>query len=622
MKRLIVLVLALLSVPVHAEDKPERGGWFVYGISSDITGYNPYLITNTDTSKMQSLMFNELLRFNDKLELEGDLAEKWELSPDSKTYTFWLKKGVKWHDGQELTADDVQFTLDYIKNPSLRTVRRTYVKDLVEDPKDKNRVAFKKIDNYTFSVTYKTPFCPALSHWAFMRILPRHVLEGKDPNDNDYSIDKARPIGTGPFKFESHKTDETVTFVANDAYFKGRPNFDKIVFKVVPKAEVLLANLEARQVDYGEPSLVQMFKVFKGSDTLKTAHNTFVWDLLSYAYIGWNCDPTHSKIFSDKRVRQALSYAINVEALIKRTTYGKAIASNGMFHPRLWAANPDCKPYPYDPEKAKALLKEAGWEDKDGVLMKDGQKLEFTLRFPPASQTITDRMGMIKADLQKIGVICNTVGTEWTVLLKNNIMTKSFDAAYLAWSLGLEPDPYSMWHSESIPLTPDDIVKDVAEDKKAAARDLVAKVQSAGDDKAREDAVAQLAAALGKKPDETLKLVERSGGFNRVSYANPEVDQLIIDAQQNCDRAVRQKDYRRMQQIILDDAPYTFLFFAPQYALCDKRVHWHRDTLEGQGDDAELGTSVVKLPPTEIFTEDFYTKSWIPASDRHLEGGQ
>lgn len=182
MKLVSLLILALTATalcaqsPSPAAEQPEKGGWFVYGINSDVTSFNPYLSTNTDTTKMTQFIFNRLLAFNDKLDMEGDLAEKWEVSPDNKTYTFWMKKGVKWHDGKDLTADDVEFTLNYIKNPGLRTVRRTYVKDIVDDPKDRTKVAFKKIDSHTFSVTYKQPYCPALSHWSFISIMPKHVL--------------------------------------------------------------------------------------------------------------------------------------------------------------------------------------------------------------------------------------------------------------------------------------------------------------------------------------------------------------------------------------------------------------------------------------------------------------
>src|ERR1041385_2206322 len=111
MKRFTLVVLALVTfarIGLCDGEKPERGGWFVYGIPSDITSYNPYLTTNADSSRMAFLMYNGLLAFDDKLEITGDLAEKWEVSPDGKTYTFWIKKGVKWHDGQELTADDVE----------------------------------------------------------------------------------------------------------------------------------------------------------------------------------------------------------------------------------------------------------------------------------------------------------------------------------------------------------------------------------------------------------------------------------------------------------------------------------------------------------------------------------
>ena len=614
---ILLQALAHAQTPSIAPSEPpvERGGWFTYGIQSDLTSLNPYLQNDMYSTLMTQFMFNALLRYDDHLELQGDLADRWTTSSDGKEVGFWLRAGVRFHDGVELTADDVEFTLNYIKNPRLRTTRRSCIQGLAPDPKAKDHILFRKLGKYQFAVSYSEPSCSAISRWAQIPILPKHVLENQDPNDNAYSLDRAQPVGTGPFAFERHTTDELLVLRSNDLYFKGRPYLDKIVFRVVPKAETLLAKLEAREIDYGDVNLSQT----KLLSSLSGSHNVFQWQDFVYSYVAWNCDPKHSDTLSDVRVRRALCYGTNTAKLIRQTAFGKAAASAGIFPPASWAASPRAKAYPYDPDRARMLLKEAGWDTSaaDGVLRKGDRRLEFTLRFSPSSHMISDRVSLIKADLAKIGVSCNLEATEWTVLQKNFVATRTFDAVYMNRISGFEPDPFPEWHSESIPLTVDEFLSGKSPDIVRQARDMVSIVDAAQDGPARDALVGDLAKLISGTRSSVLRMLDQRYGLNRCAYRNADVDRLIADAQSNCARDVRRADYNEIQEIILGDAPYTFLFVPQSFAVCDKRVRWYRGVVEQQGYDRDISSAVVRLPPTGVWTEDFVLKSWIPASDRN-----
>ena len=551
--RSCVLVLVLLA-PARAET-PERGGRLVVGVTADLTSCNPYLITDVPSAVMAGVMFNSLLALNDQLELTGDLAEKWEVSPDGTAYTFWLRKGVHFHDGAELTADDVLWTVDYIRNPKLRTVRTSLVKDIVR---------LEKLSPYEVRVHYAKPSCPALSNWATLPILPRHVLEGKDPNDNVYALDHAAPVGTGPFRFGAQKTGEHATFRAFDGYFKGRPLLDEIVFREVPGQSTMLALLARREIDYANLNLRQVYRESRGDERFQSTHELFTWELNSYSYLMWNNDPARSPFFADRRVRQAMSYALDVPRIGQQLMYGKGRQAVSIYHPQTWAHHPRLAPYPHDPERARALLAEAGWKDldADGLLEKDGRKFDFVLRYSAGSPVLNDLVTMVQADLKKVGVRCRPQATEWTVLDRTLLAHRDFDAAFAIWVADPDPDCYEMWHSASIPR---------------------------GDD---------------------------ASGFNRVGFANAEADRLIEQGQHLCERAARQQVYFRLQEVLHDEAPFTFLFHGPEFAALDRRVRWHRDAVTSRDDDHELGRPLIRISPRGLLTEDFLTHSWIPAAER------
>ena len=457
----------------------------VWGSIGDPSYLNPVLSQDGASSDINGLVFNGLLKYDRNLILTGDLAESWEVSGGKKpVITFHLRRGVRWHDGAEFTAADVVFTYEKIMDPGTNTVRRSDY-ELVE--------SLEVFDPYTVRVRYKEPFSPGLESWG-IGIIPKHILEGEDINTAPFN---RSPVGTGPFRFKEWVSDEKVVVEAYDDYFEGRPLLDRIVYRVIPET----ALMEQEQLTGG----VDLRGVFPHQYERMTGDEQF--DIYKrygrgYTYIGYNME---KEIFKDRRVRQALTHAINREEIVDYVLYGLGVTASGPFPNHLWYHNRDVKPYPYDPDRARKLLAEAGWRDTDGdgILDRDGKPFEFTLITNSGDGVRSDVGVIVQRQLEEIGVDVKFELYEWSSFLENYVNPRKFDACVLGWGLGVDPDQYTMWHSSQ--------VKD---------------------------------------------------GFNFVSYSNPEVDRLLVEGRREYDQEKRKQIYFRVHELIAEDQPYTFLYVA------------------------------------------------------------
>ena len=317
----------------------------------------PMLATDSASGDITSLVFNGLVKYDKNIRLVGDLAESFEMTPDCRLATFHLRKGVKWHDGREFTADDVLFTYQQIIDPKIATPYSSNFETVEK---------VEKIDPHTVRVSYQVPFAPGLESWG-MGIIPKHLLEGKDLNNDPFN---RNPIGTGPFRFSGWVTGQKVVIKANADYFEGKPEIEEYIYRLIPDTATQFLELKALNIDMMTLSPVQYQKQTDDS-FFKTEFNKFKYPALSYTYVGYNLrDPK----FSDKRVRQALTHAINKNAIIQGVLLGLGKPATGPYIPESWAFDPNVKDLDYNPEKAKALLAEAGWTPgNDGLLKKEGQ---------------------------------------------------------------------------------------------------------------------------------------------------------------------------------------------------------------------------------------------------------
>lgn len=343
---------------------------------------------------------------------------------------FQLRQGVRWHDGAPFTSRDAAFTYKAIMDDAVASPRKPDF-DLV--------LRVETPDNETFRVTYRKPYSPALESWM-MSILPAHLLEGKPQSWWAENFNR-RPIGTGAFKFEQWKTNEFIRVVRNPDYFEAPgPWLDAIVYRSMPDQLTLRLAFETHQVDFwnAEPWTVTAFEK-DPQFTIFTSPSS------SYNYIGWNLN---RPLFQDPLVRHALAHAVDVPSMVRYILYGHGIQSTGIFTPQMWFFDPNIKPLSYDPEKARALLAEAGWKPgADGILEKNGERFSFTLITNNGNEVRRDIATLTQDGLKKIGIEVKVELYEWAVFLKNHINKRNFDAMVLGWSLGNSFDQFQIWHS-------------------------------------------------------------------------------------------------------------------------------------------------------------------------------
>ena len=412
---------------------------------------------------------------------KGDKGRPFKAEPIIR---FTLRKDVQWHDGAPFTSADVTFTYHAIMDERVASPSSSDF-ELVS--------SLETPDPYSVVVRYKKPFSPALLSWM-QSILPAHLLEKVEPA-KWAEIYNRHPIGTGPFKFGNWKTNEYIRLIKNPDYFRGSPWLDSVVFRVLPDPLTLQLAFQTKQVDFWavEPWAVQGVENDKRFDLFSSAGNM-------YNYIGWNLE---RPMFQDLRVRKALAEAVNIPQMIKYILYGRGVQSTGIFTPKMWFFDPKVQPLPYDPKAAAALLDEAGWKvGTDGIRVKDGKRLSFTLLANNGNDVRRDIATLVQDDLRKIGVEVKVEIYEWSVLLKRFVNKGEFDAIVLGWGLGNDYDQYAIWHSSKT------------------------------------------------HPEE----------LNFVHYKNPEVDHLLTDLRQEYSRPEILRLTAKLQQTIYADQPYIFLF--------------------------------------------------------------
>ncbi|MEI7641011.1 MAG: peptide-binding protein [bacterium] len=443
MKKVKVIILGILSTLVFVSceagyqlkekyvDKPAYGDTIVEASIGEPATLNPILASDSSSFDIIGMVFNGLIKYDKDLKLTGDLAEKWKVSPNGLKITFYLKKGVLFHDNVEFTAEDVKFTYEKFMDPKAKTAYRSLF-ELVQ--------SIKIIDKYTLVVTYKKPFAPALETWG-AAILPKHLLEGKDINTDAFG---RNPVGTGPYVFKKWITASKIELTANPTYFEGSPYIKNYIYNIIPDQAAQYMGLQAGNIDEMGMTPDQYFSSDKNKNVTKN-FNKFQIPAFSFVYIGYN---EANKLFASKKVRQALAYAINKQEIIDIIRRGLARPITGPFIPGTYAYNEAVKGYDYDPEKSKTLLAEAGWKPgKDGILEKDSIKFSFTLLTNQGNKEREQIATIVQQQLSKLGITVEVRVLAWNIFITEFVNKRKFDALVMGWSLSRDPDCYDIWHS-------------------------------------------------------------------------------------------------------------------------------------------------------------------------------
>ncbi len=419
------------NVPPSNDTKSAYGDTLIQATTAEPSILIPMLAGDSISHEVAGLIFNGLVKYAPDLSITGDLAESWDI--DGLTITFHLRKGVRWTDGVEFTAEDVMYGYKTIIDEKTPTA---YKEDFLQVKKA------EVIDRYTFRVTYDKPFASALISWGALAVLPKHLLDGNDITKSPLT---RNPVGVGPYKLKKWTSGQEVLLASNHDYFEGRPYIDNYLFRVIPDQSTMFLELKAGGIDFMPLTPVQ-YKRQTDSAYFKENFNKYRYPVFTYTYLGFNLK---HPLFKDKLVRQAIAHAIDKEEIVSIVLLGLGREATGPYVPDTWPYNPNVKRYEFNPQKARELLTQAGWKVShgDGVLYKDGRPFEFTIFTSMGNSARLKTSTIIQWRLKQVGIRVNIRTLEWSTFINEFIDKKRFEAVLLGWAIGMDADQYDIWHS-------------------------------------------------------------------------------------------------------------------------------------------------------------------------------
>ncbi|HLI51675.1 MAG TPA: ABC transporter substrate-binding protein, partial [Thermomicrobiaceae bacterium] len=417
------------------EPAAHKGGQMITATTADAATLNPILSHDTSSGALIGLIFEGLVQTDPTTaEPIGDAANSWEISADGITYTFLLNPGINWHDGQLMTSADVKFTYDLMLNPDTNSPRYTTMKEY-----------FKSIDapdDAHVVMTLNGPNSSVLANNMGYGIMPQHILQSVAPKalaqDTFSTGKKGRTIGTGPFMFQEWIKDDHSTLVKFPGYWRGEPNLDQWIYKVVPNQTVETEQLKTGEVDISGIQPSDYASLLKQSNITVSAYDTF-----SATFYCYQMDPAKNKVFQDKAVRQALLYALNRPQIVQAIDFGLSKVAIGTIPTLSWAYNPDgiTLKYDYDVDTAKKLLDDAGWKPgADGIRVKNGLRLAFTVLTNSGSDVRQSYVTVFQQAWKEIGADATPKFIEWNAFLTTITSEKTFDIFFEGFSWGVDPD--------------------------------------------------------------------------------------------------------------------------------------------------------------------------------------
>ena len=395
-------------------------------MNSSPSRLNPILANDSASSEISDWLFNGLFKYDKNGNPIVDLTQSYEFK-DQTTLIIKLKENVLWHDNTKFTAKDVIFTYEKIIDPKVFNS----IKSNFQQVK-----SVKALDDYTIEVNYSQAYFKAIETWM-VGILPYHLL--KDEENLMTSSFNKNPIGTGSYKLKEFKQGQDIELIANDKYFEGRPNIDKILYQFLPDPNTSFLYLKQKKLDLGGLTPIQIDRQI--DNDFKNKFTIIQKPSFAYSYLGFNLK---NEKFKDIRIRQALSLAINRQEMVDILFFGYGKICNGPFLPDSFAYNENIKPITQDINKAKALLKDAGYDENN--------PFTFELVTNTGNDTRINAAQILQYQLEKTGVKMSIKVMEWQAFLNTVVHPKKFQAVLLGWSLALMPDAFPLWHSSSSKL--------------------------------------------------------------------------------------------------------------------------------------------------------------------------
>jgi peptide/nickel transport system substrate-binding protein len=476
----------------------KKGGHVVEGNFSDIRTLNSMLSSDTASNQVIGLMFDGLTNQKKDGTVIPALAESWKTSSDGLTYTFKLRSGLKFSDGQPITSDDVKFTYALAYDPAYKDFASPRRGDLSKYIK-----SIDTPDPQTVVITTTQVFAPFLGAHGQYGILPKHILGSMDAKTlNTAPYNTAPTVTNGAFKFVSWEKGQQVTMARNDNYWAGPAYLDQWIYKVLPDSVAVTNQLKTGEIDIGPIDPGQYDSLTGVSSVVRSEFPVPVFTF--YAY---QLDPAKpaGPLFQDKAVRQALLYALDRKAMIQAIYFGHGQVANSPEPPTSWTykAKPQVV-YNFDKSKAESMLDAAGWtKGSDGIRAKAGQKLKFTMITNAGNKQRESLLTVMQQSWHDIGVEATPSLIQFPQLVSQIVDIRTFDVFLVGFNWSVDPDESPLFHSRNT----------------------------------------------------------APGGFNGFDFKNDQVDSILDQALGTLDQAKRKQLYGQFQDIMSDLVPAPILFF-------------------------------------------------------------
>lgn len=500
---------------LKTRDDFAEGDYFIDVFGTTVKNLTPYVAGDIYASRISEYVLESLLTIDpETLEHRPWVAKSWEVSEDGLVFTFHMRDDVVFSDGHAMDANDVVFTYEWVMNPRVAAPRMRSQLEKVE--------SVVALDDHTVQFTFREPYFMSLTVCGlYLWILPEHWVS--QFTEDRYNEMPGLLFGSGPYKMSTKPEDwesgsQAIELVRNENYWGPRPPMDKIIWREILEPTAQITSFRNRDVDRLSVR-ASMYRNLSTDQQLRDQADLLEYDYVSsgYLYIGWNQkrngQPT---AFADKRVRQAMTLLIDRNAICGQVYENLARPATGPFHPLGWQADPNLDAWPYDPERAKALLNAAGYIDRDGNGVRespDGEPLSFEFIHSANSSESTQLAQMIKNSMAQAGVDFNPEPMDWPVM-QQKLDDRNFDSIMLGWGGAVESDLYQMFHSEQT----------------------------------------------------------EDGGDNYVHYTNPALDELIDQARTAVDREACQKLWWKVHGVLHEDQPYTFMMNRKSVVFVDRRL--------------------------------------------------
>ncbi len=439
-----VLLVSLIGWTIYfylssTEKVPDFGGEYTEGIIGEPLYVNPILSQSNEVdASLSILIFSSLLKYDENANLINDITEEYELSDDKKTYTFKIKEGILWHDGQELNANDIYFTIKLIQDSSFKSPLRG----------NWEKITPEVINDYTVKFKLEELFVAFPNNLTF-GILPEHIF-GEIPADKFIITElNLKPIGSGPFVFSDFKKDEndniiSYQIIANKDYYEQIPYLEKINFNFYSNDEELFDAYTNKEINgFG-------FSSYEMLDKFQDRKDSNINALKMPRHFALFFNQTKSIPLASKDVREALQYATDKQDIVNQVFYGQANEVNspildtfGAFH-----SNPEIEKIKYNPEKAKEILEKAEWKtDEDGFRSKDGEKLSISI-ITTTWIDLQQTAELLKSQWEPLGIKVEITNASISEFQQNYVRPRDYGSLLFGQEyFGNDPDPYQFWHS-------------------------------------------------------------------------------------------------------------------------------------------------------------------------------